>query len=350
MQIFLVVADYFVRCYGRFARKHVDRRLRRFVVNMTNYFPFFVNVLLLPKETTRLRKPFGSYEDIAVIIQGPLIRKNNFTLETARRYRLAFPGAFIVASTWVDEDSELLEQLRAEGVHVVTSEKPPVAGASNINLQLVSTMAGLKVAEQLGVEFVLKTRTDCRLYASNVLGYLRGLIKLFPPAASAGMRGRLVALDYATRLYVPAHVADIIMFGCLEDMVRYWSAPLSDQSGRGRGKHAQLGEIWEESTPEVYLGKSFARRQGFSEIDSIENWWGYLKDCFVIVDRSNIGFFWSKYSISNESVLEGDFDARAMAIVSQRDWVCLATLQVNEKEIPSDVQHLSTKKGGGFVD
>lgn len=350
MQILLVMAGYLVRAYGRIANNLVDRRFKRFLSSVVDAFPFYINISLLPKKQQNVRRPFFDGCGVAIVIQGPLVIKDDFTLETVRRYRIAAPGAKIIVSTWIGENEVAIEKLEMAGALVICSEKPVHGGAANINFQLVSTAAGIRKATEAGVDYVLKTRTDCRLYAANILGYLKGLIEIFPSPEGLSSKGRLVALDYSTRLYVPGHVSDILMFGYLEDMRNYWSAPLSNLPGKGRAKHNLLGDIWSEITPEVYLGKCYAARYlRIRDISSIEGWWACLRNHFIVVDRSAVGFYWSKYMLANESAVEGDVDARALAVVSHRDWVCLNSLDIESLPIPVNVKNLSTRNAGDIV-
>lgn len=62
----------------------------------------------------------------------------------------------VVLSTWKSEKSKV-PQGKFE---LILNDHPPNNGISNRNLQRISTIAGLKCAESLGCEYVLKWRTD----------------------------------------------------------------------------------------------------------------------------------------------------------------------------------------------
>ena len=47
--------------------------------------------------------------DCAIIIQGPVITKNKFTLETVKLYLKLHPNAYIILSTWDDTSKEVIE-------------------------------------------------------------------------------------------------------------------------------------------------------------------------------------------------------------------------------------------------
>lgn len=308
------------------ARNKKDKRLRKFLHYVMSLFGSRVVLLKLPTSQVTVRKAMEECDDLAIVMQGPIVESDDFTYETAKSYRRLFPGALIVVSTWVDQPESSLEKLRSLGVKVCASEKPRSSGAMNINFQIVSTLAGIRCASDAGALFVIKTRTDCRLYATNIWSYLKGLWQLFPVQGGASMQGRLLALDYATRMYVPYHVSDIFMFGHIQDMLLYWDVPLSEHRPLDRKECGVLGNIWKEQIPEVYLGKMFAQHHLIAkESNGVDAWWRFLADFFVVIDRSALGFYWVKYSMSNENFLEDEQDAKAFAVVSFRDWVCFYT-------------------------
>src|SRR3990167_11502815 len=47
----------------------------------------------------------------AIIIQGPIRREDNFTLETVKLYRKHSPAATVILSTWEDEDISTFKTL-----------------------------------------------------------------------------------------------------------------------------------------------------------------------------------------------------------------------------------------------
>ena len=48
-------------------------------------------------------KPTYDFDDTAIVIQGPIAYDNNYTVETFKLYRLIYPNAPIVVSTWKGE-------------------------------------------------------------------------------------------------------------------------------------------------------------------------------------------------------------------------------------------------------
>ena len=48
----------------------------------------------------------------AIIMQGPLVRKDDFTVETVKIYGKLYPGAIVIVSTWNSESQELIGRLK----------------------------------------------------------------------------------------------------------------------------------------------------------------------------------------------------------------------------------------------
>lgn len=277
---------------------------------------------------SRLKKPDTSEPvlttetRVAVVMQGPLRLEDDFTLETVRYYRHTMPGSAIIVSTWKDENAAALAAIEAAGGIVVASDHPEHPGSGNINRQIRSTAAGLAAARELGFEFSLKTRTDSRIYSYHVLDFLTGLVGSFPLRVETQQRGRIAILDFATRLFVPNHPADLLMFGRTSDLATYWGGPESREPEREK-RPKNVGMVSDERTPEVYACESYLKRIGYPYERTIASWWRTLAELFVVVDRNAIDHFWPKYGYAQEHRARADDPARAMSLCTFRDWVNL---------------------------
>ena len=89
-------------------------------------------------------------EKTAIIMQGPLVREDDFTLETVKIYEKLFPGTVIIVSTWEDSAEEYVKKLsELSNCIVLLNEPPKFSGILNLNMQVVSTLAGIKKAKEL---------------------------------------------------------------------------------------------------------------------------------------------------------------------------------------------------------
>ncbi|KKT81474.1 MAG: hypothetical protein A3B99_04230 [Candidatus Yanofskybacteria bacterium RIFCSPHIGHO2_02_FULL_44_12b] len=233
-------------------------------------------------------KIIGSYPKTAIVMQGPILKANDFTLETVRIYKKLHPKVLIIVSTWNDEDPAYLDKIRQENAEIVLSEKPRVTAPArffNINFQIASTIAGIKRAEALGTEYVLKTRNDQRMYSPGLFEYLHNLLEYFPPENSQRifMKKRLAALGArsgGSKLY---YLSDELLFGNIEDMVRYWQINLVKKDTENF------------SSVEGYLFSTFLKNIGRDILWTIEDSHeAYAKYC-VIIDPLYADLYFHKY-------------------------------------------------------
>ena len=126
--------------------------------------------------------PGYEVDDAAIVIQGPIEYKDNYTITTAQLYRQWYPNAPIIISTWKNEPTdEFREECKKIGVVLLENELPERVG-DTVNYQLESSRQGVEYAKKnTSVKFALKCRTDQRINRSDFLMYFKNLLKAFPP-------------------------------------------------------------------------------------------------------------------------------------------------------------------------
>lgn len=237
---------------------------------------------------------------IAIIMQGPLMLEDDFTLTTAIYYKKCYPNSKIIVSTWDDSDKTTIRQLREQGIIVVLSKLPDNSGNLNINYQVVSTLAGVKEAKRHNVEYVCKTRTDQRLYHPNAMNHLLDLVKTFPvnnDDFKEKQKGRIVTfcMPYGD-LFYPYCLSDFLYFGYVEDVEQLFSiAP----DKRAKGKHGNGStrrEIAETMrAPEIQLLRDYISRMGGNNACTIKAYWQFVKNHLITINKDEVGLFWPKY-------------------------------------------------------
>jgi len=191
---------------------------------------------------------------ISVVIQGPLCRGRwlergaDACIASVRNH---LPGAEVIVSTWAGENiGELdFDQL------VISTDPGSVRDCSgnsiNTNRQLVSTLAGIKVATR---PYVMKLRADLNLAAA-----IFARMGTFQDA-SASCQCRLFKEPITlTTLFIrdPAwfpmlyHISDLVQFGRREDMLVLWDQPVFVEN--------DLCLPWPRRNP-------FGNYQGFSRV------------------------------------------------------------------------------------
>jgi hypothetical protein len=228
----------------------------------------------------------------AIAMQGPIVAADDFTCETVRLYRKMFPETCLIVSTWEDSDPALVASIRAEGADLVLSQKPAYAGESNVNLQIVSTIGGVRRAKELGVDYVLKTRSDQRIYAVNTMAYLLALVRSFPLSEPTTQKERLVSISLDTFKYRPYSVSDMFLFGHIDDMLLYWDVPLDLRTDFPRS--GTIATWTAAEICEVYFVTHFLKKVGHQPKFTIADSWDVYRKHFCIIDQQSVDLFWIK--------------------------------------------------------
>jgi len=266
---------------------------------------------LLPKESDKILPP------TAVVIQGPILKTNDFTLESVKLYKRHFDQSFIILSTWNDENPDYLEKIKKAGGIVVVSPKPENPGLRNANMQIITTAAGMKKAKELGALYALKTRTDQRIYGRHVMEFLLNLLEIFPLEKSSKQKKRIIGVSWNTKLEIIYNFSDIFQFGTIEDMCAYWAHdPIAERQGDKttfiNGAHM---------TTEAQLFTRFLKRVGVEFTASREEWQKTVATQTVVIDAFPLDLYFYKYDRFREyKDLSYEYRVRDVTFV---EWVNL---------------------------
>jgi hypothetical protein len=231
-------------------------------------------------------------EKVGIIVQGPVIRKKNFTRNVLKCYSESFPDAIIILSTWEKENTEgILDEL--PNVFMLKLQEPNYLGIKNINLQIHSTAEALRWLNKKEVRYAVKTRSDQFLDPKKMwLQKSLSTIKLFP--TDSNMKSRFITSSLNTfhhRLY---GISDMFFFGVIDDMSNFWR--ITHDSKRLNDVVPEKAELFiRQKTAEGYLIERF-----FQFVDYEPSWDKkdsnkFISKYFVILDDSELGHFWFKY-------------------------------------------------------
>lgn len=220
----------------------------------------------------------------AIVIQGPVVYEDDFTFRTICWYSIVFPEAKIILSTWEEEkECSQFESFYKLPIDIVLSKPPQEKGVLNVNYQVKSSYAGIMRAKELEYRYVMKTRTDFRLYADDCISYLYTLTKMFP--AKGISRKRIAVLQ--PFLDIAYYIPDYILFGDTEDMLNFWD------TGTPYPNHT------DGMNPEMLMFTRYIKSLGSYVDNPLENLKDYVDMLcreFIIVDPSVYKYYWKKYS------------------------------------------------------
>ena len=246
------------------------------------------------------------YNDFAILIQGPEVRENRFTIETLKLYRFHFPSVNIIWSTWVDALSdEAIDICQDLDINLCLKErKGPDLGYGSTNMQLESCKNGLKFIAEKNITYTFKTRSDQRYYNKSILGFLESIHKdynlIYPVNKASRQRGRIITMSFDSFLYRLYGLSDMMHFGYTEDVYKYWDSDYDtrqfvDSELIQKSQINQM-EYSKLRLCEVYLMTEFLKRVGFQIEWDLNSYWQAVRERFIIVDSSSLDFYWPKYT------------------------------------------------------
>lgn len=277
---------------------------------------------IFAKDYQLLSDELFEFPKTAVVMQGTIIKSVDFTLETLKIYKKNFKNSILILSTWDSEDAEYVEKIRAEGIEVVLNSKPSYAGPSNINYQLVSTYNGILRAAELGALYVIKTRSDYRMYGINIMETFLNLLNMFPiDNDGLTQRKRIVAL---LPKYFYYGFCDIFLFGDIEDVKTYWGTDHIKADPKADMRFLNV---------ELYLTIQFLKKVGHEPKWSLLDSWKTFSKLCIALDISIIDGYWYKYDRYKEYRYAKDYRERSLekGILSFAEWLNLYKGLENKK-------------------
>lgn len=272
-------------------------------------------------------------DDVAILIRGPIIGKEDFTLNTIYLYRKYYPNAPIYISTWDNEKSKLKNLFQDNKTKIISSKfEKPASGYGSTNLQIKGNMQALDVIKKDKIKYTLTTRSDQRFYSCNSLKFLKLFLNKFSYRKANDLDQqnlRLIALNFNTFLYRLYGLNDMFLFGLSEDVYNYWNSskdlrnPLNNKS-----KKYTMLTYSKDRINEVYFMSEFLNRNGHFLKWNLEDYWKVLGERFIIIDGSSLDFFWPKYTFKEERWKDYNKEIQFREI-SFSDW-----LLIKEKKLP----------------
>jgi len=252
----------------------------------------------LAKKYHRRSDLIESLSSFAVVIQGKSVEADSFTVETVKIYQKNFSNSVIIVATHEGVDSpECLQTLRELGVRVVVIPKPDCRGPFNINLQITSTVAGLKEAKRLGFDYAIKTRTDVRLYGVNIPEFLLNIIAKFPLVVKTKQQDRIISTNIFTLKYRPYSLSDMTVAGRIDDLLLYFDIPLDQRLKIDLPVNASTEDYVRERPGEIYLETEFLKKIGRNFLGTLEDSWQVFADHFCVIDQQSLDSYWYKNDI-----------------------------------------------------
>ena len=244
---------------------------------------------------------------VAIVVQGPIVQTDNFTLDSVKLYRNNFPDATIIVSVW--EGESFSEEWRCfrndKQIYYVFSQRPEHRGYQNVNLQLTTSYNGLKKAQELGCRYAFKIRSDMRYYSPDMVLCMQYYMKSFPMAKNKIQKERLVI--FPPRMDYFYFISDFFMFGNVDDMLNYWDIDRA------------FGDDYIGESAETMLGiryAEFIRERYDNKLENLQEYDRVLKQYFAIVEDKLLDYIWFKYFYNKQWYAEYHYN-----VMNYVDWL-----------------------------
>jgi len=123
----------------------------------------------------------------------------------------------VVWSMWNDEPRENIDFI-SQYVSVILNDKPKYPGHLNINMQTVSTLAGIMYLKNKGVTEILKTRGDILITNLDIfLNILKKKEMAFLAIAKEGVR-KDIYYELIYPHYSHDYPVDLVLYGSIENI------------------------------------------------------------------------------------------------------------------------------------
>ena len=97
------------------------------------------------------------------------------------------------------------------------------------------------VQKNTSAKFVLKCRTDQRMFRPDFLIYFKNLLKKFSPYGDK-LKARIIVPDYSHK-WLPFYVGDLFAFGTTEDMRKLYSVRTELENSEKHKMHPHKGMV-----------------------------------------------------------------------------------------------------------
>lgn len=290
-----------------------------------DYFRF-ESINLLGKEKIRI---VNETNDVAIIFQGEIRSCKKYVFQTICLYRKMYPNITIVLSIWDYEFDEHIELLCSKyDVHLLANTVPGKSGLGHVNYQLKGTHEAIKFIQKKYnglIKYVLRTRTDQRIYLDDFLTYLKNSLITYACTDHTGkLSDRIVVVGSPINSYIwlPFHLCDFMTFSTINNIEKIYSAEY-DLHENGiqnvkwftffkniitkyelvlpnhySSKIEKLNRISDKIySAEIFLFKNFYNKniESIHADTLVQQYHSFVKECLVVVDEKTLLLDWPKY-------------------------------------------------------
>lgn len=303
---FLELKIFIITCPG-YLIKPFHSVVKKIVLLLTKYLEgrtgTYIDYKFYPRDTKYFNRSLLEKKTkykIGIIIQGPIIKKNNLTQNVIKQFqKITCLKNKVLLSTWEEDLSQKKDQKIFNEITdvIIKNKKPEFCGPNNVNLQIISTANGIKYFDQKKFDYILKVRTDQIYYSENILNFLENLVDYFPKNKDklirVKIRNKIITCQPKSKEIFS--INDQLMFASVNDLKNYWNLDSIFLKKNFLNKNHIDTKIFQKYGIKSYLNIKFLKRINYKFIYNKISYLNSLNDIFCLVDLSFLNRYWSKY-------------------------------------------------------
>lgn len=199
---------------------------------------------------------------IDIILQGPL---DNYAIEIANHYSKLNFVDIVYLSCW---DDDVMRFDETDRIKVVRSQQPSNPGMLNRNRQIISSLNGLLKTSK---EFSIKLRNDQKIELYSMEMMYNYYFENNRIENNYSAKNKIGITSYYPPF--PFHPRDHVFFGNTQDLIKFFSIPLDEDTFLG--SYAD----WHHNTrPEAYIAMWYFARFDGEVFEMVKNKNNYICD------------------------------------------------------------------------
>jgi len=314
--LIITYPGYLIRPFPSLIKK-IILLLTKFLEGRTGAYFDYKFYPIEPKNFKRPLLEKDTKYKIGIVVQGPIIKKNNLTENVIKQLRkITCSKNKILLSTW---EEDLLLNNHQQTFNKITdviikNTKPKFYGPNNVNLQITSTLNGIEYFEKKKFNYVLKIRTDQIYYSENILNFLEDLINFFKINKKINQRtnihNKIVTCQPKSNEIFS--INDQFMFASIKDLKNYWNRESLFSKKKFLDKDNADTKIFENYGIESYLYIKFLKKINYKFELNLSSYKKSINDLCCLVDVSMLDRYWKKYSFErNFETISSKFGIKA---------------------------------------
>lgn len=321
--------------------------ISRFASPMKDFHDFYLSCKIIPSGDM----PISIYPhkqstgfNIGIVIYGPVITENKFTLNSIKLYSRLFEDTNIVLTTNPSPKLASIKNANIPNVKIIENNlhTGDVLG-NDVRSRILNCVSGLNYLRKHDITHAIVIRSDFRLTYDNVSCYLQNLINYYVLDDTVGdQKSRIIICSKNTLRYIPFCFSNDFQFGHINDLLEYWNNWDIINLINKKGSNLDFKED-NLLRYEVIMGFKYAKYKIANHFCyNLNSYYEFLAQRFVILDNQQLGIIHHNNSIDGFGEFEYDYYDTHQTI-GFNDWFLINNKTTENEQIDERYSKLILK-------